>query len=218
MSKLFSQAVRGTSVLEEDSSGKTNREREHTLYGHICDFAQLSEHPWEDHEQWEIKLPKNSETQCEGRQRVRKTTTPDGQVQYVQTLKVSDNGRTDGEDETSVAVTEDVFNQFKRMAAVGMLKRRYMVPIQGRDKPWEFDVFPNEEGGWHPQCKIDLEVPDLGAALPPMPLTIADLITAPEGERSKDEEQRVRQMYGSVFRKSRDQIEKINAQRSAVDK
>lgn len=216
MTRLINSLLGNSVALEEASAGQTEQEIEHTLHGKICDPSHLQQaHSWEDHEQWELDLPANPQTGAKGRMRVRKTTLPDGSVKYVQTTKIRANAedRSVGEQETSIEVTEDVYNQFRDLASHGMLKRRYMFPIEGRDKPWEIDVFPKEDGSWHEDAKVDLEVPSLDAPLPQLPITMSNLVTKPYGQRSPEEEAYVSDLYKTKFRQSRETIDKILAAR-----
>lgn len=202
-----------TPALEEAATGKTEREIEHTMYGKISDLGELEHADWEDHEQWELKIPKHEGNLAEGVKRVRKTMTPDGQIEHVLTLKTKDNIQAGNANRASTAVAcgEDMFEQFKALAAKGMVKRRFKFPIEGSDRVWEIDVFPKEDGGWHQWCKIDLEVPDLDTPLPKFPIKFDQVITKPYGHRSAEEDAQVKKLYDECFTTTREQIKKITA-------
>lgn len=205
--------IQHTPALEEAASGKTEREIEHTLYGKLSDIKHLEHADWEDHEQWELKIPRTEANQAEGVARVRKTMTPDGKIEHVLTFKTKDNIQAGNANRASTAVpcSEDTFNQFKSLASKGMAKRRFKLPVQGSDKTWEIDVFPKEDGGWHDWCKIDLEVDSLDEPLPQLPVKLDQLITKPYGHRSAEEEALVRKLYDQHFTHTREQIKKITA-------
>lgn len=209
MSRLFFDIVSKPLALEEESAGVSQREVEHTLYGKITNPQQLDGVAWEDHEQWELKIPKAASALCEGVIRIRKTSTPE-KSECVLTIKTKAD-KAEGRVETSMLTTEDQLRQFKQLAEKGMLKRRYTFPIEGSAKKWEIDVYPKEGGGWHEWCKIDLEVKSLSDPLPPLPIELAELISKPYGQRSEAEEARVRGLYDSVFTMSRQTIAAIQA-------
>lgn len=205
--------LRSASVaLEEASDGQTSQEIEHTFYARVTDFAQLEGAPFEDHEQWELKIAKAETNLGEGVIRIRKTTDQAGKSECVLTVKTKAKDAV-GRAETSMLTTEDQFKQFILLASKGMLKRRYQFPVAGTELVWEFDLYPKEDGGWHEWCKIDLEVKSLKEALPKLPIKVEQLISKPYGQRSDEEEAQVRQLYDSVFTMSREQIERVNAQR-----
>lgn len=186
----------GVPALEEDASGKAAVEKEHTLYARLADFEQLKNAASkEEHEQWEIKVPKSEHNGAEGVMRIRKTVA-EGNPEYVLTTKTKAK---EGRHEIGIPTSADHFEQFKRMAAAGLIKHRYCFPIAGTAHKWEVDMFPKEGGGYHPWCKIDLEVDDLSKPLPQLPLQVEQLIDKPYGQRNAQEEQQVRELYDTVF-------------------
>ena len=191
------------SALEELSDGKAHREIEHTFYGRIENMDILGNAKGMEHqEQWEIKIEKADDTAAAGKWRVRKTVVEGSDPEYVLTCKTA--GR-EGSIEVSIPTTIPMFDQFKLMSGAGMLKDRYFFPVEGSDLVWEVDMFlvagsaPGERK-YHDWCKIDLEVPSLDMALPPIPEGIVDLITAPYGKRSEAEESKVTSLYHNEFR------------------
>lgn len=140
---------------EEQSTGVTQIEREVVFYARLMDASFLkTASSFEHQEQWQVRIPKTANNLSEGRMRVRKTTTADGKVEYVQTLKLRIK---EGEQETSVLVTEDIFEQFKQLSEDGMVKTRYVFDIEGREEKWEVDVFKVPNGNAARWCKIDYE-------------------------------------------------------------
>lgn len=159
---------------EEQSTGITQIEREVVYYARLTDASFLKKaSSFEQHEQWQLRIPKTKDNLSDGRMRVRKTTFPDGKVEYVQTLKLKTY---EGEQETSVPVTEDVFSQFKKLSDDGMVKTRYVFDIDGREEKWEVDVFRVPNGKNASWCKIDYEfVTD--APPPELPSVFEDAIS-----------------------------------------
>lgn len=191
---------------EENADGKAHVEVEHVLYARVVDFSALDKAAsYEHQEQWEIKLPKTDTNAGSFRIRIRKTVKPTGEIEYVQTTKTIDP-RTKGNMEVSVPVTEDVFTQFKIGSDAGMMKDRYFFPVNdGSGLVYEVDMFfkPGAQPGskeYHDWCKIDLEVPSLEMAMPPIPEGFTDIISAPFGKRTEQEEARVTSLYHNEFR------------------
>ena len=162
MKKILSLA------FEEDSSGQTKVEKEKVFYACISSKEILNKaQRIEFHEQYQIKIPKSDSNKIGGRIRVRSTSVGSGQTEYVLTTKIKGE---EGEHETSVLVTADVFNQFKLLSTEGMVKTRYFYDIPGRKEKWEVDVFLLPNGKTSNWCKIDFEFIDLeNTTIPPLP-------------------------------------------------
>jgi hypothetical protein len=150
--------------LEEAATGQQIVEDELTFYAKLNDKTLLDKAASkEEQEQWEIKLPKTPDTASAGRLRVRKTTVlpqsysrTDGITsEYVLTAKTRLEGGT--ELEVANPSSSDAFEQFKRLAPNGMIKTRYIFPIEGTDAKWEIDVFKNKDGTPCEWVKIDFE-------------------------------------------------------------
>jgi hypothetical protein len=80
-----------------------------------------------------------------------------------------------------------------------MIKDRYFFPVDGSDLVWEVDMFLKPEGGYFDWCKIDLEVTNREDPIPPLPIEFANIITNQTGERTEEEEARVRSLYDVEF-------------------
>lgn len=65
---------------------------------------------------------------------------------------------------------------------------------------WEVDVFIKDDGTYYDYVKIDLEVSDMNAPLPPLPVQLTEMVTAPYGQRTPEEEAMVTNLYDTVFR------------------
>lgn len=198
----------GLSVsIEEVADGVAKDEMEHVIYGKIADFAQLQKSAgMEKQEQWEIKLPKTAKNATSGTMRVRLTQVEGQPDEYVFTTKTP---MPDGTSKVETPLPSSVahFLQFRMMAESGMRKDRFHFPVEGTDLVWEVDVFPKADGTYHDICKIDLEVSDLSAALPPLPIDIIDPISAPYGKRTPEEEALVTMWYDTIFRMKNQYLE-----------
>lgn len=192
-------------ALEDQADGKAHLETEHVLYARCVDFAFLKNAKSMEHqEQWEVKIPKSEQNGGSGRIRIRKTVKAGFPPEYTQTTKTLDP-KTGGNIEVSIPVSEELFNQFRIMSANGMRKDRYFYPVEdGSDRVYEVDMFlkAGTQAGaeqYYEWCKIDLEVDDMNAAMPPLPDGFADIISAPFGKRTPEEEARVTSLYHNEF-------------------
>jgi len=203
MANILRRAVRRIS-FEEIADGKAFKEIEHTFYARLDDFDQLKKAiSFEHQEQWELKFPRTDKNAGNGSIRVRKTVVGNSPEEYVLTVKTVLNG--DGDKmEVPIPTTKAMFDQFRVLSEKGMKKDRYFFPIEGSDLRWEVDVFhsPGNDvaaGQYCPWVKLDLEVKDRSAAIPPLPMAFAEIITEPYGERTKEEEMQVCLLYEKFF-------------------
>lgn len=189
-------------ALEDISDGQAHREIEHTFYGRLANPEMLKNAKSMEHqEQWELSIEKTDKNATKGKFRVRKTVKEGSDPEYVLTCKTPGK---EGNIEVGIPVSEQMFEQFKMLAEGGMRKDRYFFPVEGSDLVWEVDMFLKDgsqpgEGQYHEWCKIDLEVPSVDMALPPLPEGLADMITAPYGKRSEAEELKVTSLYHNEF-------------------
>ena len=187
-------------ALEEMATGRVVEEVEHVIYAELIDFTQLSKaDSKEEHEQWEIKIPKTPENGGSGSLRVRETVV-DGKAQYVITTKINKNSKGD-KIEVSVPTTKENFVQFKFMANKGMIKDRYTFLVPGTDLKWEVDCFKQPDGKYYPWVKIDLEVTNRNDPLPQLPMHFRDVIM-PKGFGRADEaesEAKIKELYERYF-------------------
>lgn len=196
--------LRRALALEEASDGKAFREIEHTFYARLSNVGDLAKAASQEHqEQWELRFPKTTQNGGSGSVRIRKTIVGQGVPEYVLTTKTLASH--DGDKiEVPVPTTEPMFRQFKLMSEKGMVKDRYHFPIEGTELVWEVDMFlmPGGQvgvGPYHEWCKIDLEVKSREATIPPFPLDTEELITAPFGKRTEEEEAKITALYESGF-------------------
>ena len=92
----------------------------------------------------------------------------------------------------------------KYMAESGMIKDRYIFPIEGYKEKvkWEVDVYRTRDDVVQEWVKIDLEVKDKDIHLdqvPEFPIELSNIITNQEGDRTEEEETILRTLYDTVF-------------------
>lgn len=188
--------------MEEVADGKIFKEKEHVIYGRLTDLTQLeSAASKESQEQWEIKIPKTEQNASQGSIRIRKTDKEGAESEYTMCTKTPtpDQGPQAGKNEVPIPTTEPNFIQFKMLSDKGMRKDRYHFPVEGSEMVYELDMFPKADGTYHTWCKVDLEVTDLEAPLPALPFVLEDMITAPYGKRTPEEEAIVTGLYDTTF-------------------
>lgn len=148
-------------------------ELEHTWFAQISDISQLvNAASSEQQEQWSARCEKDETLQYDGSVRVRKVVTQDDETIYFMTIKNYQDGKR-GCLETEFLVNEEVFNSIRRISPTGMIKTRYVFPIDGTDYAWEIDVFRHKNGAW---CKIDLEVDNTAFKIPPFPIDLRNIL------------------------------------------
>jgi hypothetical protein len=193
--------------LEEVSDGVAIAEIEHQIYGRLVNVADLLQaHSKEYQEQWQIKIPKTDANADKGNIRIRMTipgVIGDGKAEYVLTTKNSTE-QEGGMNEVPIPTTEDNFKQFKLLCEGGMVKDRYFFPIPDTELEWHVDCFylPGAaigSGKYHEWVKIDLEVQDITAPLPHLPVKLDNVIINQEGKRTAEEEAQVRSLYDNEF-------------------
>ncbi len=196
--KHLKKAISSINIaMEELSDGVTRVEKEHVFYGRIVDFDQLKKAAEViKQEQWTIKVAKTDNNLSKGQLRVRKNIEGN-ETSYVFTLKTfrSDDSRL----EVSMDGSADAFEVFRMLSDSGMIKHRYVFPVEGSSLKFEIDVFLKPDGTYHSWCKVDVEVEDMSIPLPAFPITLANVIR--ETGDSMPEEQRkiVTDLYDQYF-------------------
>lgn len=188
-------------ALEERANGEAEDEIEHTLYACLDDQTQLkSSSSMEHQEQWEIRLPKVEGVPGNGSMRVRKTWIDGGEPDYVRATKIKANDAGD-KIELPMPSSEIEFIAFRFLSPQGMIKDRFHFPVTGTKLVWEVDMFPKEGGGYHPWCKIDLEVTDRKAPLPELPIQFSEVILPKEFKKLDETEweEKVTKLYDEYF-------------------
>lgn len=184
------------------------KEVEMVFYGKIQDFSQLkAASRMLSQEQYEIQIPKTELNAVEGKLRIRKEVEEGKDPVYEFTTKTK---TTDGHSiEVNCEATEANLIQFRYLSEFGMIKDRYEFPVKVKNEDgtetdtgliWEIDVFKTANGSYHEWCKIDLEINSELKSIPAFPITLENLISAPYGERTEEEETIVRTLYDTVFR------------------
>lgn len=188
-------------ALEERSDGKAEKEKEHTIYARVADFAFLAKSTsMEMEEQWEIRIAKTDKNFGKGSMRVRKTWVEGGTPSFTRVTKIPTK-EADSKIEIPLPSNEEEFMAFMYLAEQGMRKDRYHFPVLGTDLVWEFDCFPKGDGTYHEWIKIDLEVDDLDAPLPQFPISLAEVILPKRFKKLSEEEwdQKVTALYEQFF-------------------
>lgn len=191
-------------AMEDVSDGKIFKEHEHVFYVKISDFDQLNRASSVDYqEQWTLKVKKSDNNQASGNIRIRKVVglksyadrTPKEDAQYVLTSKAEmpDGSRL----EVPIPATEDAFTIFRSLAEGGMIKHRYHFPVHGTKLTFEVDMYLNPEGGYHPWAKVDLEVYDIDAAIPDLPLVVDEKICG--NTTNTIEKEKITKLYDEYF-------------------
>jgi hypothetical protein len=186
----------------EDTSGRTSAEIERVIYARVSDFKFLERASGaERQEQWSVKIPKTDENAGSGSIRVRKVTNlrePGAAIQYILTSKLDVGGKGHSA-ETSEQSSVDQFNVFKYFANKGMLKDRYVFPIEGSDLNWEVDCFPKPGELYFEWVKIDLEKWPSDKELPSLPFAVAEMIDGSEGQQNEETKAKISRLYEDVF-------------------
>ena len=175
MKNIFKHAFNATKCCYEfamESHGGTSQKREDEIvvYAQIKDFEGLKKaNSKESQEQWQVSAPF-------GKIRVRKSWQENLAATYEQTIKTRNNQvGVAGGTEQNFPIDESTFNCFKEIADNGMIKDRYVfkasnisaLDSSGKEKIdtsslcYEVDVYPDGNGGYHPWCKIDIEINSL---------------------------------------------------------
>ena len=191
--------------MEDVDNGKIFKEHEHEIYVLIEDFDQLKEAKSVDRqEQWTLKVAKTDKNGARGNIRIRKITkrppygeeaTADAPVQYVYNIKanMADGSRL----EVPLPASEDSFKVFKALAENGMIKDRYHFPDKESGLVFEVDMFLDPEGNYYPWAKIDIEVKDINAEVPPLPILVKEKIMG--DTKDPAEKERITELYDKYF-------------------
>jgi hypothetical protein len=130
----------------------------------------------EEYEQWEISTDDSrNKGERSGTIRVRSIN----KREFVMAVKERERTKTMANSclETEVPITKDMFEAFKKLAPVGLVKTRYTFPTEGKYK-WELDIFTLESGDVYDWCQMDLEVKGELDEMPPFPVGIGEAINA----------------------------------------
>lgn len=172
---------------KEPNIGKAVREKEHVVFARLLNFAQLKKAKRaEKQTQYIIEAPKTEENVTGGSIRIREIIKgKNGEPKYLLTTKAKVQ---EGKIEVTVPTTKQNFIQFGTMCNVSMVKHRYFFPIEGTEFEWTIDCVPDGNGGYCPWVRCEIEVSDLSAKVPELPLETEELILPPEMSEITEEE------------------------------
>lgn len=121
----------------------------------------------------------------------------DGEPKYTMTIKVK---QANGNEENEMEITEDTFKIFSRLVPTGLLKKRYIFPVEGTDHELEVDVFHDLDGNQHNVVKIDLEVPEgVDITSVTVPFKIEDARVISPGKKSPEDLEYVRDLFNNHY-------------------
>lgn len=175
-------------------------EDERVFYAKISNFEELKKATSKEKQtQYEIKIPKSDKNAGEGRIRIRKTEVEGKEPTFVLTTKTA---LSDGSNYECSAITDEKnFIQFKYLCDSVMIKDRFTFAIEGTELSWEVDCFIQADGNYYSWCKIDLELKGQKLnALPNFPMTFEEVIVNQNGQRTEEEETKVRMLYDTIFK------------------
>jgi len=174
-------------------------EKEYCLYGQITDISIFKDLSFEDHEQWVIKVEKNSSNLASAQIRVRKTTKYAGgeTLDPIYTLCVKRKEYTNEKDQLTInneyerRIDVDCFELIKSASSNGMIKRRYSMPIPYTDSTYEIDLYYTGKGETFSEwCRVEIEVD--GSVMTTKP-------TMPTGITEVTDKDRINWLFDNVF-------------------
>lgn len=190
LSQLFPQI---TSMEAAPPTGKPQIEREHVFYGRLVDPDELEKADSREHqEQWSLYINQDG-VGYDGTIRIRVVD----QRQYILTMKTSvkkSYDKIETEYELPPKLGAVLLDQFKRLSPRGLSKTRYCFRVPASDLVWEVDVFEGPNGKPAEWVKLDLEVKDRQAEIPPFPIRLRGTCTL-DPANNKDDEARATQLY-----------------------
>ena len=195
--KLISPDSKVFLALEEIVTGRRRADKEYTFYGRLVDPSQLEQATSkEEQEQWSINVAKVPENGAAGQIRVRKTLKDGGDPEYTQVIKKK------GDDtDIGVPVTAEFFEAVKELADFGMIKTRFIIPIEGSQNEWHIDLYPKPDGtGFYDWVKVDLELESFADDLPTMPVRLEEMIANQYGDRTEAEIARIESLMKNEFK------------------
>lgn len=180
------------SIMGEDTSGKPQKEVEHVFYGRIADPKQLdalSKQPYVTkhlQEQYQMVLDTDRNNPAvRTTLRVRRVNKEG----CVLTRKTRTD-QMEGMLETSIEVSNEVFDFMAAAFGTGVAKMRYTIKPESYALPLELDVFVDAHGHPTGYAKYDYETESQEQNPPPLPITLLDLrhynpYTGTEAERAQ---------------------------------
>lgn len=180
----------------KDSAVDTIKEKEYIVYFRTLDFKQLENATHaEKQTQWTVFVPKDECNASDGKIRVRETIDINGKTEYSLTIK---NKVKDGNIESTLSTSKEVFTQVAFLAKEGSKKHRYIFPIEGSSLQWEIDVYPDGNGGYYPWGRAELEVKEELSQLPQLPISVEETIM-PEEAATEEGKNKVKDLFDKFF-------------------
>lgn len=180
------ESLLGVSMEATDSQ----IEREYEIYGEVSDrevLKSLSERI-EYQEQWGLPTE-------HGNLRIRKTQIGDD-ITYTLTIKDKREGETI---ETETDVTEAAFMAMKAIVPEGLVKTRYVIPVEDSELKLEVDVFSGDRGT-SSIVKIDLEVAeDQSVDQVKIPFKLENVRVIKPGRKSEEDLEFVRELFDKEY-------------------
>lgn len=201
MSSLIEKMLLGTTSFES-----TEVEFEYEIYLHNADLEYIASNSPHKvlQEQYGIHVPKSDENAVSGSVRTRKELfLVDKQVNYELTIKTKEP---DGSDlESTVVISDDMYNQFTLLPSEGMRKLRCIIEVSDTVS-LEVDVFETLQGEPIEWVKVDVEmvgtermsVDELKAIIP---FTYEDIYVVTPDTKVNDPEMmdRISNLYSKYF-------------------
>jgi CYTH domain-containing protein len=168
-------------------NGKSQKELEYTFVGYIDDLDTIVSNAShvEIYEQWWMSTDDSRNTgKMSGTFRVRSINNK----KYTMTIKERsrNSGGAHEAVETEVTISKDMFESFKKLAPMGIMKTRYSFPIPNSNYTWEIDVFTLESGDVYDWCKMDLEVKNELKSIPEAPKGISQVVDTKDRSYKKE--------------------------------
>ena len=180
--------------------GAVSPEIEFVIYGRLLDADLLTADVVEEIEQYTV-----FSTQMSGKALGQIRTRRTNGVLYELTTKVYVEGQA-GADEYEESCSEELFDQFKRIANNGIIKTRYKYNIPFSHIPglcYELDVMQSKTGR-AAYAKVDIEIPkefktlqaqkDLFRLLPALPFRMTEKVVVFPGQRSAEASAKIKEM------------------------
>lgn len=199
--RLFDKAISPNSkiymALEEIVTGRRRADKEYTFYGRLVDPSQLEQATSkEEQEQWSVNVAKVPENGAAGQIRVRQTIKDGGEPEYTQVVK-----KKGVDEDVGVPITKDFFEAIKELSDFGMVKTRFIIPIEGSPNEWHIDLYPKPDGsGFYDWVKVDLELESFADDLPTMPVRLEEMISNQYGDRTDAEVARIEALMKNEFK------------------
>lgn len=193
--------------------GDTYVEKEHLIWVQLTNLNELAKaEDAEKQRQVCLNVNKVENNFCAGKVRIRETVHKNGITTYDLVIKQNHNGITT-RTKTAIPCTKNCFVQMAGLCDEMSVKHRYIFPIDGsKTAVWKVDMAPDGKGGYQRWAKVELEVDDLEAELPPFPFNTNEVILPPPfGDLEQAEwEAKNKELYNTFFVKKGPLVDYVN--------